>query len=36
MFKKIILITHLEDVAEQFPNRIVMGWDELGNSKIYH
>ncbi len=36
MFKKIILITHLEDVAEQFPNRIVIGWNELGNSKIYH
>ncbi len=36
MFKKIILITHLEDVAEQFPNRIVIEWDELGNSKIYH
>ncbi len=35
MFKKIILITHLEDVAEQFPHRIVVGWDELGKSKIF-
>ena len=35
MFKKIILITHLEDVAEQFPNRIMIGWDESGKSKIY-
>jgi exonuclease SbcC len=35
LFKKIILITHLEDVAEQFPNRIVIGWDRLGNSKIF-
>lgn len=35
MFKKIILITHLEDVAEQFPNRIMIGWDEKGKSKIY-
>ncbi|MFX1344122.1 MAG: AAA family ATPase [Promethearchaeota archaeon] len=35
MFEKIILITHLEDVAEQFPNRIVVGRDEFGNSKIY-
>ena len=35
MFKKIILITHLEDVAEQFPHRIMIGWDELGKSKIY-
>ncbi len=35
MFKKIILITHLEDVAEQFPNRIIIGWDESGKSKIY-
>jgi len=36
MFKKIILITHLEDVAEQFPNRIMIGWDKLGKSKIIH
>lgn len=36
MFKKIILITHLEDVAEQFPNRIKIGWDEYGKSKIYN
>lgn len=35
MFKIIILITHLEDVAEQFPNRIMIGWDEKGKSKIY-
>ncbi len=35
MFTKIILITHLEDVAEQFPNRIIIGWDEKGKSKIY-
>ncbi|KKM92076.1 hypothetical protein LCGC14_1222090 [marine sediment metagenome] len=35
MFTKIILITHLEDVAEQFPNRIIIGWDEMGKSKIY-
>ena len=35
MLKKIILITHLEDVAEQFPNRIMIGWDELGKSKIF-
>jgi len=36
MFKKIIIITHLEDVAEQFPNRIIIGKDESGYSKIYH
>lgn len=36
MFKKIILITHLEDVVEQFPNRIIIGKDELGNSKIHN
>ncbi len=36
MFKKIILITHLEDVAEQFPNRIKVGRDEHGKSKIYN
>jgi exonuclease SbcC len=35
MFKKIILITHLEDVAEQFPNRIKIGRDESGKSKIF-
>jgi len=35
MFKKIILITHLEDVAEQFPNRIKIGRDEHGKSKIF-
>lgn len=35
LFKKIILITHLDDVAEQFPNRIIIGWDELGKSKIF-
>ncbi len=35
MFEKIIVITHLEDVAEQFPNRIIVGKDEFGNSKIY-
>ncbi|MFX1504679.1 MAG: hypothetical protein ACFFDC_01070, partial [Promethearchaeota archaeon] len=35
MFEKIILITHLEDVAEQFPNRIMIGWDNNGNSKIF-
>ncbi|MFX1501413.1 MAG: AAA family ATPase [Promethearchaeota archaeon] len=34
LFKKIILITHLEDVAEQFPNRIIIGWDKFGNSTI--
>ncbi|MBA7563687.1 hypothetical protein ES708_05347 [subsurface metagenome] len=34
MFEKIIVITHLEDVAEQFPNRIIIGKDEVGNSKI--
>ena len=34
-FKKIILITHLEDVAEQFPNRIKIGWDDSGKSKIF-
>ena len=34
MFKKIILITHLEDVAEQFPNRVMIGWNESGKSKI--
>ena len=26
MFKNVILITHLEDVAEQFPNRIKVGY----------
>jgi len=36
MFKKIILITHLEDVAVQFPNRIRIGRDEQGKSKIYN
>ncbi|MFX1477958.1 MAG: hypothetical protein ACFFCI_07480, partial [Promethearchaeota archaeon] len=35
MFQKIILITHLEDVAEQFPNRIMIGRDESGKSRIY-
>jgi len=35
MFKKIILITHLEDVAEQFPNRIKIGRDKEGKSKIF-
>ncbi|MBA7526907.1 hypothetical protein ES705_19078 [subsurface metagenome] len=34
MFEKIIVITHLEDVAEQFPNRIIIGRDKFGNSKI--
>ncbi len=34
MFKKIILITHLEDVAVQFPNLIRIGRDESGKSKI--
>jgi len=34
-FKKIILITHLEDVAEQFPNRIKVGRDKEGKSKIF-
>jgi len=34
MFTKIILITHLEDVAEQFPNRVMIGWNESGKSKI--
>ena len=33
-FKNIILITHLEDVAEQFPNRIKIGRGESGNSVI--
>lgn len=36
MFKKIILITHLEDVAEQFPNRIKVGRDNNGKSKIFY
>ncbi|TFG14712.1 MAG: hypothetical protein EU531_08935 [Promethearchaeota archaeon] len=35
IFKSIILITHLEDVAEQFPNRILVGWDVEGKSKIF-
>ena len=34
MFKNVFLITHLEDVAEQFPNRIKVGFDKLGKSKI--
>lgn len=33
-FKKIILITHLEDVANQFINRIQIGFDESGYSTI--
>ncbi len=33
-FKNIILITHLEDVAEQFPNRIKIGRDSKGKSKV--
>jgi DNA repair exonuclease SbcCD ATPase subunit len=28
------LITHLEDVSEQFPNRIKIGRDGSGKSKI--
>ncbi|MBN2155815.1 MAG: AAA family ATPase [Candidatus Lokiarchaeota archaeon] len=35
-FKNIILITHLEDVAEQFSNRIKIGRDDTGNSIILH
>ena len=35
IFKKIILITHLEDVAEQFPNRIKVERDISGKSKIF-
>ena len=34
MFEKIILITHLDDVADQFPNHILVGIDESGKSKI--
>lgn len=34
IFKKIILITHLEDVADQFKNRIKIGRDESGKSII--
>ena len=34
-FKKIILITHLEDVAEQFPNLIRVGKDSTGKSRIF-
>ncbi len=33
-FKNIILITHLEEVATQFPNRIKIGRDQSGKSKI--
>ncbi len=36
IFKKIILITHLEDVAEQFPNRIKVERDSSGKSKIFN
>jgi len=35
-FKKLILITHLEDVVEQFSNRIRVGTDKEGKSKIYN
>lgn len=34
VFKKIILITHLEDVAERFPNRIRIEKDKAGKSII--
>jgi exonuclease SbcC len=33
-FKNIILITHLEDVAEQFPNRIKIGRGKDGKSEV--
>ncbi|MHA2371187.1 MAG: hypothetical protein ACXADX_20425, partial [Candidatus Hodarchaeales archaeon] len=33
-FRKILLITHLEDVARRFPNQITISIDETGRSQI--
>ncbi|MFW9914390.1 MAG: AAA family ATPase [Candidatus Thorarchaeota archaeon] len=33
-FRKILLITHLEDVARRFPNQIAISIDETGRSQI--